>query len=298
MPKARRPSARRPLAWLAGLCAVFVAGAALADPALWVVKGPHAKVYLFGTIHVLRPSQQWRSPAVDKALAESQTLWLEVPDAGDVVAARAYVRELGLDAAHPLSTKLSAAELARVDAAARALGAPKGEAGLDAMRPWLAAITLSVLPAIKAGYAPQSGVEQVLTREAIAEGKPIKGFETLGEQMHFLSDLPRDQEIALLVSTLDDIGDAAAKTDEMVDAWRAGDVEKLARLTDENMKRESPALYDLLLTRRNRNWADVLDSRLRGEGVSFVAVGAGHLAGPDSLLRDLQARGYHVARIH
>ncbi|MDR3511437.1 MAG: TraB/GumN family protein [Caulobacteraceae bacterium] len=297
MRHARRPSPVRPLAWLAGLCAVFLAGSAVADPALWEVKGPHAKVYLFGTIHVLRPSQPWRSAAVDKALAESQTLWLEIPDSNDLGAARSYIQQLGIDAEHPLSTKLTPADLARVDAAAKALGAP-GEARLEPMRPWLAAITLSVLPALKAGYDPKSGVEQALTRQATAEGKPIKGFETLGEQLHFLADLPQDQEVALLDSTLDDISDAAAKTDEMVHAWAAGDVEKLARLTDEHMKRDSPALYDLLLTQRNRNWAATLDERLQGEGVSFVAVGAGHLAGPDSLQHDLEARGYRVVRIH
>lgn len=285
-------------AWLAAGLMLSAAAGAAAEPALWVVSGAHAKIYLFGTIHVLRPSQQWRSPTIDRALAESRTLWLEAPDADDLSEARAYVRQFGLDAAHPLSSKLAAKDLARVDAAARALGAPNGEAGFETMRPWLAAITLSVLPAIKAGYDPQSGVERVLTREAAAEGKPVKGFETLSEQLHFLSDLPRDQQVALLVSTLDDIGDATEKTDQMVRAWAAGDVDTVARLVDENMRRDSPALYDLLLTRRNRAWAAVLDRKLRqDDGVSFVAVGAGHLAGPDSLLRDLQARGYRVVRV-
>lgn len=283
---------------LAGAVVLAAAGAALADPALWVVQGPHAKVYLFGTIHVLKPSQQWRSRALDKALAESRTLWLEIPDASDEEAARQYVQQLGYDTDHPLSTKLSPADVQRVDAAVRALGSAKGEVALDPMQPWLAAVTLSVLPDIKAGYAPNSGVERVLTRVAMAQGKPIQGFETLGEQLHFFADLPQDQQVALLDSTLDDIGDASAKTDEMVDAWARGDINSLARLTDENLKKEAPQIYDILLTQRNRSWAAVLDHELQGEGVVFVAVGAGHLAGPDSLQRDLEARGYKVTRVH
>lgn len=276
-----------------------IGGAARAEPALWVVKGPHAKIYLFGTIHVLKPSQQWRSLVIDRALAESQSLWLEIPDADNAVAARQYVQTLGRDAAHPLSTKLSSADLVRLDAAAKALGWPNGEAAMEPMQPWLAAVTLSVLPDIKAGYAPDSGVERVLTSLATAQGKPIKGFETLGEQLHFFADLPQSEQVALLDSTLDDIADAEVQTDQMVRAWARGDVERLGRLTDENLKKESPALYDILLTQRNRSWAAVLDQRLRQEdGVSFVAVGAGHLAGPDSLLRDLQARGYRVVRVN
>jgi uncharacterized protein YbaP (TraB family) len=274
------------------------AGAALADPALWVVQGPHAKIYLFGTIHVLKPDQQWRSAAVDKALAESQTLWLEIPDADDQAAARTYVQQLGFDAGHPLSSKLKPEDVQRVDAAVRSLGSAKGEAGLEPMQPWLVAVTLSVLPDLKAGYAPNSGVEHVLTRVALAEGKPIRGFETLGEQLHFFADLPQDQQVALLDSTLDDIDDAAAETDQMVAAWARGDINRVAQLTDDNLKKEAPTIYDILLTQRNRNWAAVLDQKLRGDGVMFVAVGAGHLAGPDSLQRDLEARGYKVRRIH
>ena len=294
-----RPILAAIAALIVGLAAFGSGGAARAEPALWVVKGPHAKIYLFGTIHVLKPSQQWRTPAIDKALAESQALWLEIPDAGDTDAARRYVQQLGLDSAHPLSTKLSSADVQRVDAAVRALGSSKGEAAFEPMQPWLAAVTLSVLPDIKAGYAPDSGVERILSREALAQGKPIKGFETLGEQLHFFADLPQDEQVALLDSTLDDIAEASDKTDEMVRAWATGDVERLGRLTDENLKKESPGLYEILLTQRNQNWAAVLDQRLRqDEGIIFVAVGAGHLAGPDSLLRDLEARGYRVVRVH
>ena len=49
-------------------------------PALWVVQGAKAKVYLFGTIHVLKPGVDWVTPAIDSALAASDDLWLEVPE--------------------------------------------------------------------------------------------------------------------------------------------------------------------------------------------------------------------------
>ena len=43
-----------------------------AHPALWVVKGPHATVYLFGSAHLLTKDRAWRTPQFDAALASSQ----------------------------------------------------------------------------------------------------------------------------------------------------------------------------------------------------------------------------------
>jgi uncharacterized protein len=296
--KQTRPAARRRrlLAWLAGFWTLVVAAPALAAPALWVVEGPHAKLYLFGTVHILRPDQRWRSPVVDRALAQSRTLWMEIADSDDPAGFGPYERSLGLDPDHPLSTRLSAADVARIDALARRLGAPKGEASLEPLRPWLASMVLSYGPMVRSGYRFRSGVEAVLRRAALAQGKEINGLETNEDHIHVLADLPRDEEVALLRSTLDEIG-KGDDTDNVVGLWAAGDVERLGQIADVKLKTEAPGLYYVLLTQRNLNWAAVLDRELQGDGVGFVAVGAAHLAGPDSLQNDLEARGYRVRRV-
>jgi len=59
----------------------------------------------------------------------------------------------------------------------------------------------------------------------------------------------------------------------------------------------SPELREALLKRRNLNWARWIQRRMAAPGSVFVAVGAGHLAGPDSVVSMLQRDGYRVRRI-
>lgn len=288
----------RMLRCLALSCAFMLAAmrGASAYPALWVVESAHAKVYLFGTIHILKPDRQWHSPVLDAAIAQSRDLWLEVPDADDATSILPSVQSMGMDSAHPLSTKLTPADLKRVDAAARTMGAP-GEAMFEPFRPWLVGVMLSTVPLLKAGYDPSFGVDHLLRSSFSSAGKPIYGFETLQQQLHFFADLPQDQEIAFLDSTLDEIDASAASTDQLVALWANGDVEKLAGIEDDEIFRRSPALYKELVLDRNAAWAQRLDTLLRGSSVSFVAVGAGHLAGAGSVQANLAKRGYHVRRL-
>src|SRR5271163_1535965 len=119
---------------------------ASAGPALWLVQSPTAKVYIFGTIHVMKPDAAWSTPAIDAALAQSGELWLEVPDdLRDPSAFMPEISRLGMDPQHPLSTKISKTDLDRLDAAFKAAGLP-GEAPFESFRPWFAALMVSVLP--------------------------------------------------------------------------------------------------------------------------------------------------------
>jgi uncharacterized protein YbaP (TraB family) len=165
------------------------------------------------------------------------------------------------------------------------------------MRPWLAALTVSLTPLLKAGYDPESGVEKLLTAQAKAAGKPISAFETMEQQVRFFADMTPAQEAQLLESTLDEIDDGPAKIDALVAAWAAGDQGELKRQMVEEMQADYPDVYKLLLVDRNQDWASQLKTRLAGSGVSFVAVGAGHLVGPDSLQAQLAKLGIKAERV-
>ncbi len=272
---------------------------AQSEPALWVVKGPHATVYLFGTVHVLRKDKEWRSPKIDAAIHASKDLWLEVSNADDQAAAEPLAKQFGLDAAHPLSTKLTKEQLAHLDAAAKEAGIPTGEAALEPLRPWLAAVSLSMVPILKAGYDPKSGVEMILKPEFVKDGKPVHGLETIEQQLHFFADLPQKTEVDYLDSTLKDFDGGAQKFDHIVDAWYAGNVEGkegIDGLVDGEFRDKYPDLYKSLVVGRNKVWTGQIETLLKGDGVAFVAVGAGHLAGPDSVQVQLKAAGYTVER--
>jgi hypothetical protein len=267
------------------------------EPALWVVRDADSTVYLFGTVHLLKSATAWRTPKVDAALRESDEVWFELAETGDEAASNRIVAELmpklGVDQARPLSSKLNAADRRRLEAAAASLGLPVAQ--LEPMRPWLAALTFSLVPIIKAGYDPKLGVDSLLAAAARGQNKPIRGLETMEQQFRFFADLPQELEVQMLREVLDDVERGPQVLDQLSAAWATGDGEAFERLFVDEL-RDSPEMYKVLIVDRNEAWAKAIQERMKGSGVSFVAVGAGHLTGPDSVQARLAARGITAER--
>lgn len=265
-----------------------------ADPALWVVKDADTTIYLFGTIHLLKPDLVWFDDAVKSAFDASDELVLEMiePDAATMqqsMLARATATD-GI----ALRDRLSDAQRAQYDAAMNGLGIPP--TALDRFEPWMAAITLATAPIVKFGYDPNSGVEKIVTRGAGDGGKSIAAVETFDQQMGFFDTLPVADQIVNLMATIDGLPELQAMTDRMERSWATGNVDDLAALTNESLK-ASPLLEKILLTDRNARWAGWLDERMKRPGTVFMAVGAGHLAGDKSVQAFLAQRGIVAKRI-
>ena len=272
-----------------------MAAPALAEPALWVAKSGGATVYLFGTVHALKSETDWESPKIAAAFNGSGELWLEADDA-DPLTMAPIVAELGLDRTHRLSAEVPPADLPRLDAAAKAAGL-SGEAALESMRPWLAALTLAALPIVKAGYDPAKGVDNILKAKAAAAGKPVRGFESAAQQMHFFADFPEARQVEMLREVLDEVATGPAQVEEILTAWAVGDLATIDKDMNEEEERDHPDLHAVLIVNRNRAWAEKIANWMKsGQGQIFVAVGAGHLVGKDSLQKALEARGIAVAR--
>ena len=283
---------------LAGcVAAVLACAPAQADPALWEVKGPNSTVYLFGTIHALPRGTVWESKQVSAALAGSRELYLEVanPDPAAIMQA---MMQLGIDLKHSLNDSVIPADRPKFAKIAASTGLPP--AALDHMRPWMAALLIQELPAVKAGFDPASGVEATLTRDAERSGIAVKSLETAEEQLHLFADLPDDAAAALLHDGIEDNDSVKGKAKllKLLAAWKAGDLPALAA-TDAELKTLSATLYDRLLVARNHRWAAQIAAMLSdGGGNRFVAVGAGHLAGPDSVVALLRQQGVEVAQVN
>lgn len=292
MPRTRR------LASLVLIFAALLAAAhsAHAEPAIWVVKGPHATVYLFGTIHALQKTESWHSAKIDAAIQQSQTLWLEIPNVDDAASMQPLVMQLGMDQVHPLSTKLTADQLGKLTKAANSVGLPGGEAMFETFRPWLAALTLSIAPIMQAGYDPSTGVEIELKPEFIRANKSVKGFETAEQQMRYFADMPEKVQIDFLNSELDDFDTAIDKFKKMLAAWSAGDTDALDKLNNADFRDKYPDLFQTLVVKRNQNFTTQIQDLLKGDGISFVAIGAGHLVGKDGVPAMLEKQGYKVIR--
>ena len=293
---------RKMLGWIVLLAgsawgqAAKPAPAADPTPAIWKVQGAHETVYLFGTVHVMKPEVKWDTGKVADAFAKSDTLYLEIAKLDDVASMQRLGMQLGTDPEHPLSTKLSKEDEGLLTEAAKGMGVDATM--LEPMQPWMVYMTLQVLPMIKAGYSPQSGVDIALTGDAKDKGKTVVGFETVSDQLHFLADFPQTQQVELLHQELIDLPKATAQMDKMMADWSSGNVDAIGEMENGEFRTKYPDLYKRLVVERNQRWADQLATLLKSDkpGVAFVAVGAAHLAGPDSLQHQLEMKGFKAVR--
>lgn len=273
---------------------VAVPPATGAGPALWVVKDADSTLYLFGTVHVLRPDTAWGSAKVDAALASSGNVIFEISNPDDQAAIMPLIQSQGISPDRPLSSLLNAEEIAKLDEAAKAIGASAAQ--MDPLRPWLAALSIAMAPLQKAGYDPKSGVETVLKARAEAAGKPVTGLETIDKQVSILAGLSEETQLDFLRTSLEDFEEATTELDRMVAAWATGDVQTLEDIAVDGMREASDEIYQALLVKRNSDWANQIQTLLAGSGTTFIAVGAAHLAGDDSVQEILGDRGVTVTR--
>ena len=270
---------------------------ATANPALWRVSDTDTTIYLFGTVHVLPPTLEWRTDKIDKALAESKAVYFETdldPAPNEILT---LLQKLGMyPPSERLSDKLSEEDRAAFEKAANDLGLPAFQ--LDTMRPWLAGITLAEAMITKAGYDATSGVERKLAPSAIGAGKQIRRLETIEQQLLAFADVSEKAQLRFLMDGVRQMDEEAAVLDNMVKAWAAGDIGQLEKIMIEEDFQEMPEIYDALLVKRNRNWAKQIDELVDAEaGTFFIAVGAAHLVGKDSVIAMLKPIGHTAERV-
>ena len=169
-------------------------------------------------------------------------------------------------------------------------------AGLDRMETWAVALALLGPQFGAMELKQEEGVEMKLKQRFTAAGKPIGELETNEEQLRFFDRLPESAQQALLLGTLESPAAVSKQFGGMLSAWGRGDVAAIARSFNAEMD-GNPALADLLLKQRNANWTRWIEGRLAEPGTVMVAVGAGHLAGRNSVQAMLEKRGLKVTRV-
>ena len=265
-----------------------------ADPALWVVRDADTTIYLFGTIHVLKPGLSWFDEGVKAAFDASQQVVLEIVTP-DPQAMQALVMAQGMTRDGPtLTQKLPEKKRAAYLKALADLGLP--QAGFDRMQPWFAATNLSLIPLMKMGYDPTNGPERVITEAAGQAGKPVIGLETAEQQIGYFGSLSQGAQVTFLTSTVAEMPKLSTTMSRMVDQWAAGNPAALGRTLNEGM-RDSPEVARVLLVDRNKRWAKWIEQRLAQPGTVFIAVGAGHLAGGDSVQAQLAHDHVRAVRV-
>ena len=241
------------------------------EPALFVARNAGTIIYIFGTFHALDGKSEWLGHNVRDAFEQSNELVLET-----LIPEKPAEPILPVPEFRPPSVTPSASFLATTRMAINA-GRAKG-------------------------MQIENGADMVLRHVAEAEGKPVEGLETLQLQIDMFSHLPPAPQPAAMASPrratattqMESFSNALG---EMQSAWKRGDQSVFARMLDQ-LKTASPDAYRMMFTERNERWADWVRARMQTPGTVFVAVGAGHLAGNDSLLVKLAQRGIACRRVY
>ncbi|OQW61883.1 MAG: hypothetical protein A4S17_09015 [Proteobacteria bacterium HN_bin10] len=264
-------------------------------PALYAVRDDDSTMYIYGTVHVRPRGADWGNARVRAAVDESAEVWTELIMSPEADAETQRLAQQFGRASRPLSSWLSESENARLDAAVAKIGLPAG--ALENLQPWAAALTLTVAPLLRAGFDPASGVDRSLDAYADAAGKNMRALETAEQQYRFFATMSPELQREMLIEAIDQVD----QVDELIGAmsrhWERGDEAALARDVIEETRMQYPELYRTLFVERNNAWMEELTREMQGAGVDFVAVGAGHVIGPDGLVAQFRARGYRVERV-
>lgn len=271
------------------------ASTGVGEPVIWTLSDEDTTLYILGTVHLLRPDVVWRTEAIDDALTAADTIVFEADVNSQAAAAdmMRFIAEEGMFTdGRQLTSLMNEAETAELNEALESLDLPLG--AVQTMKPWFAAINLSVLQIQKDGYDPEAGVESILEAEATADGKAFAYLETVEQQLGRLARLPDDEQVAFLVSSVESIDEGADMLDLLVDEWADGDIKGLGILLANPDIIGSDEVYDALLKERNEDWVPLIKAMLEEPGTRLIAVGAGHLAGEDSVITMLRNDGLTV----
>jgi uncharacterized protein YbaP (TraB family) len=193
-----------------------------------------------------------------------------------------------------VSTKLSPEQAKKLGAELASVGAPV--TAFDQFEPWFAATQLAQIRFMKKGIKPEHGVEAVLREAAVKDGKTLGEVESFEWQMNLFDTLPAELQLAMITGYLDELEKGDEMMAKMMDHWAAGDTEALSAIMNESLSK-SPELAKLLLADRNARWAEWIQKRMEKPGAVFMAVGAGHLGGKDSVQDFLAKRGIKAEKI-
>ena len=279
------------------LVAAAAPGVAGGTPvAIWMVQGKTNQVYLLGSVHMLRQSDYPLPDVYEQAYADAESIVMEI-DMDDLnpLEIQGAINRLGvLPSDETLASVLGPRDYQAAEAAALELDIPLDL--LEKSEPWLAAMTIQELILTRLGFSPLFGIETAVLTKATEDGKEISGLETFEQQLGFLDGLSPEAQRDWLLETLDAGADAGSLMEDMIAAWKSGDVRALeTNMLDEFQ--DAPELYRVIVRDRNLRWVDQLEPLFEGRGDYLVIVGALHLVGKDGLPALLEAAGHEVEQL-
>ena len=262
---------------------------------LWEVRSPTATVYLVGGLHSGKADLYPMNLAIESAYVKSRMVAVEA-DVTNQSAIQEAFKSARFKTPDTLEQHITPALAQSVTQLAR-------EMGLDieqilGAQAWLAANRFSSADLERIGYESRYGTDAHFLARARKDRKKMVELETISSQFALLNSLADLDQGSILEETIESIKSKENISSflELVDAWRAGDLDCFARLVassfDAHPNKEM--LMEKLYGERNHLMADNIASLLNSKNRVFIVVGAGHLVGKDSIPLLLRRKGFEV----
>jgi uncharacterized protein len=261
---------------------------------MWKVSSKTNSAYVVGSVHLGDKSLYPLPAVIEKAFAASSVLIVEV-DIRHVD--QIEMMQLMATGAYPpgddLNKHISLQTRAKLDAFLAKYNMPA--LLFMQFRPWMAGVTISTLPMLKAGLNPNEGIDMHFLNEA--GDKRVEQLEDAAWQIKLLSDMPdsiSDEWISSAITQAEASHDHWTK---LATYWSRGQAEQMDELvTSESLKSsaEEKAFERRLREDRNPHMTERLEKCLHSTEACFMVVGAAHVVGSEGIVSLLKARGYRV----
>ncbi|MEM1320544.1 MAG: TraB/GumN family protein [Bacteroidota bacterium] len=256
---------------------------------LWKIEGNGIQPsYLYGTFHLLPQKDFLLKENVKKAFKAADQIVMEL-DMDDPNMQAEMMQSMMMKDGQTLDKLLSEENYKALDKQVTA----KLGSSLQMMNNWKPFFIGSML-IIQYIEGPPASFEQTFTQMAMEQKKEILGLETVGEQMAIFDIIPYQEQIEDVKEMLDDNFNIDKIFQDMINMYKAENVEGLYQYVADYMDTELEK--EELLNKRNRNWIPRIGEMAK-EKSTFFGVGAGHLGGEQGLLVLLRKAGYTLSPV-
>jgi uncharacterized protein len=162
-------------------------------------------------------------------------------------------------------------------------------------KPWWIAQHL-VGPATYTKSSLSHGLDNYFVDHATRERKEIAGLESVDEHVAVMGGLPdRDSEF-ILRDALAQPRNAEKEFSRMHKAWHKGDTDALWA-GDSRLRTQAPWIAARFVDNRNIKWVPRIEAELKSGKPTAIVAGALHFAGPNSVIKLLEKRGYQIEQL-
>jgi uncharacterized protein YbaP (TraB family) len=266
--------------------AQFFSSPETSNSLLWEIsgKGLEKPSYLYGTIHLIGQSDFFVSSLVKDKIAAIRRLVLEIKiDVPDLQ--MQMMQMMVMDGDTTLQTLLGE-DYDSVNRFTRdSLGV--NLIMFNSIKPLF--VGTLVLP--KMLGEPAESYEFYFIKLAKENAIEIVGLETVEEQMRAVDQIPLQEQADLLVELAKDYTAQKVLFRKLISLYQQQALDSLHYYMLQQL--EYAKYEEFLLNQRNRKWVPVIEKYIREDPV-FIAIGAGHLAGEQGLIKLLKEKGYSV----